>query len=45
MELKDPLSNRKNNSLVLPYQRSLSKDQVLTKDGVDWKTLIKFYKR
>ena len=45
MELKDPAKNRKVNTVPLPYQRSLSQEQVFTKDGVDWKTLMKFYKR
>jgi hypothetical protein len=45
MELKDPIKNRKVNNVPLPYQKSLSQDQVFIKEGVDWKTLMKFYKR
>ena len=45
MELKDPTKNRKVNNVPVPYQKSLSREQVFTKDGVDWKTLMKFYNR
>jgi hypothetical protein len=45
MELKDPAKNRKINNVPAPYQKSLSREQVFNKDGVDWKTLMKFYKR
>ena len=45
MELKDPEKNRKINTSPLPYQRSLSHDQLFSNDTVDYKILLKFYKR
>ena len=45
MELKDPAKNRKINSIPLPYQRSLSSEQLFPADGVDYKILTKFLKR
>ena len=45
MELKDPTKNRKINTSPMPYQRSLSHDQLFPKDVVDYKMLLKFYKR
>ena len=45
MELKDPLKNRKINNTPLPYQRSLSFEQLFPDDTVDHKILIKFLKR
>ena len=45
MELKDPAKNRKINTSPMPYQRSLSHDQLFPKDSVDYKLLLKFYKR
>jgi len=45
MELKDPAKNRKINTVPLPYQRSLSSEQLFTGDTVDYKILIKFLKR
>jgi hypothetical protein len=45
MELKDPVKNRKVPNVPLPYQKSLTREQLFTKDGVDWKVLQKFYKR
>jgi hypothetical protein len=45
MELKDPAKNRKVNTTPLPYQRSLSQEQLFPADSVDHKILIKFYKR
>ena len=45
MELKDPGKNRKINTTPMPYQRSLSFDQLFPKDSVDHKILLKFYKR
>ena len=45
MELKDPTKNRKINTTPMPYQRSLSHDQLFPNDSVDYKILLKFYKR
>lgn len=45
MELKDPTKNRKVNSIPLPYQRSLSFEQLFPADSVDYKILQKFLKR
>lgn len=46
MELKDPAKNRKVNTIPLPYQRSLSIDQLFpAAEVVDYKILIKFLKR
>lgn len=45
MELKDPVKNRKINTTPLPYQRSLSQEQLFPTDSVDYKILMKFYKR
>jgi len=45
MELKDPAKNRKINTVPLPYQRSLSNEQLFNGDTVDYKILIKFLKR
>lgn len=45
MELKDPGKNRKVNTTPMPYQRSLSQDQLFPNDVVDYKILLKFYKR
>ena len=45
MELKDPSKNRKINTTPMPYQRSLSHDQLFPNDSVDYKILLKFYKR
>lgn len=45
MELKDPSKNRKVNTTPMPYQRSLSHDQLFPNDSVDYKILMKFYKR
>ncbi len=45
MELKDPTKNRKVNTTPLPYQRSLSQEQLFPGDTVDYKILMKFYKR
>jgi hypothetical protein len=45
MELKDPSKNRKINTTPMPYQRSLSYDQLFPNDSVDYKILLKFYKR
>lgn len=45
MELKDPGKNRKINTTPMPYQRSLSYDQLFPNDSVDYKILLKFYKR
>ncbi len=45
MELKDPLKNRAITNLPLPYQRSLSFEQLFNADSIDYKILLKFYKR
>lgn len=45
MELKDPGKNRKINTTPMPYQRSLSQEQLFPNDTVDHKILLKFYKR
>ena len=45
MELKDPINNRKVNTVPLPYQRSLSYEQLFVNNKVDYKTLQKFLKR
>ena len=45
MELKDPAKNRKVNTIPLPYQRSLSQEQLFAGAGVDFKLLQKFLKR
>ncbi len=45
MELKDPINNRKVNTAPLPYQRSLSHEQLFVNNKVDVKTLQKFLKR
>jgi hypothetical protein len=45
MELKDPVKNRKINTTPLPYQRSLSQEQLFPGDSVDYKILLKFFKR
>jgi hypothetical protein len=46
MELKDPVKNRKIATAPLPYQRSLTYEQVFLKgENVDYKLLLKFYKR
>jgi hypothetical protein len=45
MELKDPTKNRKINTIPLPYQRSLSMEQLFPGDSVDYKILLKFLKR
>lgn len=45
MELKDPLKNRKVNTIPLPYQKSLAHDQLFNNDGADHKILLKFLKR
>jgi len=45
MELKDPINNRKVNTIPLPYQKSLSYEQLFVDNKVDYKTLQKFLKR
>lgn len=45
MELKDPAKNRKINTIPLPYQRSLTDEQLFKGDVVDYKLLQKFLKR
>jgi hypothetical protein len=45
MELKDPAKNRRVNTTPVPYQRSLSQEQLFPADAVDHKILLKFYKR
>jgi hypothetical protein len=46
MELKDPVKNRKVNTAPLPYQRSLTFQQLFPQgDIVDYKLLLNFYKR
>lgn len=44
IELKDPGSTRKVNTIPVPYQRSLSREQLFGKD-IDHKLLQKFLKR
>lgn len=45
MELKDPINNRKVNTIPMPYQKSLSHEQLFINNKVDYKTLQKFLKR
>jgi hypothetical protein len=46
MELKDPVKNRKVSNVPLPYQRSLTSEQLFPAGGnPDWKVLQKFLKR
>lgn len=45
MELKDPINNRKVNTIPMPFQRSLSHEQIFINGKVDYKTLQKFLKR
>ena len=45
MELKDPINNRKFNTIPLPYQRSLTHEQLFVDNKVNYKTLQKFLKR
>jgi hypothetical protein len=45
MELKDPLKNRRVTTIPLPYQKSLSHDQLFPGDIVDCRILQKFLKR
>ena len=45
MELKDPAKNRKINTIPLPYQRSLTEEQLFKGGLVDYKILQKFLKR
>jgi hypothetical protein len=45
MELKDPTKNRKVNTVPLPYQRSLTSQQLFQNNTVDYKLLQKFLKR
>jgi hypothetical protein len=45
MELKDPLKNRKVTTFPMPYQKSLTYEQLFTGDSVDCKILQKFLKR
>lgn len=45
MELKDPIHNRKVNTIPLPYQKSLTHEQLFVENKVDYKTLVKFLKR
>ena len=45
MELKDPAKNRVLSTCPLPYQRSLSSEQLFPGDTVDYRILQKFYKR
>lgn len=45
MELKDPAKNRKINTIPLPFQKSLTSEQLFTGDTIDYKLLQKFLKR
>ena len=45
MELKDPINNRKVKDLLLPYQRSLTSEQLFVGGKVDYKLVMKFLKR
>ncbi len=45
MELKDPINNRKVNTIPLPYHKSLTDEQLFVDNKIDFKTLQKFLKR
>ena len=45
LELKDPGNTRHVNTIPVPYQRSLSKEQLLPGGSPDYKLLAKFLKR
>lgn len=45
LELKDPMSTRKVNTIPIPFQRSLTSEQLFAGNTVDYKLLQKFYKR
>jgi hypothetical protein len=45
MELKDPINNRKVNTIPMPFQKSLTHEQLFINNKVDYKTLQKFLKR
>jgi len=45
MELKDPNNNRKVPAVPLPYQKSLTHEQLFVNQKVDFKVLQKFLKR
>lgn len=44
-ELKDPLNNRVVKTSSLPYQTSLTEEQVFKGTGVDWSLIRDFFKR
>jgi hypothetical protein len=45
LELRDPGNTRLVNTIPMPYQKSLSRDQLFSPAGVDYKLLLKFLKR
>ena len=45
LELKDPKNTRQVNTIPLPYQRSLSRDQLFPGGNPDYKLLQRFLKR
>lgn len=45
LELKDPGHTRQVNTIPMPYQKSLSRDQLFSASGADYKLLLKFLKR
>lgn len=45
LELKDPGNTRQINTIPVPYQKSLTREQLFPAAGVDFKLLQKFLKR
>jgi hypothetical protein len=45
MELKDPANNRQVKDVPLPYQKSLTSEQLFIEGKVNYKLLQKFLKR
>jgi|LakMenEpi03Aug12_release.lakeMendotaPanAssembly.Ray.scaffolds.fasta_scaffold5418641_1 hypothetical protein len=45
MELKDSVKNRKVSTVPLPYQKSLTYEQIFQEDTIDYKLIQKFLKR
>ena len=45
LELRDPGNTRQVNTIPMPYQKSLSRDQLFSGAGTDYKLLLKFLKR